>query len=605
MKINPKSEKGAITLIVLVTMFFLLAFLMSMYIGIANKAKSSAETTKQITQKYNNIGQADAIYDSYFADGEIIPITTVAELKKIASGEKITIDGKIYTFSENAYYALQNNLNLGGYYNEETKTWTADEDNEWIPLTSSFTGTLDGLGHTITGLYINNPESTKQGLFGTLKGTVKNLNILGSYINAKDYVGAIAGLNEGIIKNCYNKATIIGNNYVGGMAGNLTENIVNCYNTGTIIGTTNVTGGYFKSIETGEEIDVWSDKVLDENAYFVSGTYTATAPKGFKVSKNVFEQTIIDGMVIQDAEENEFVWIPVEITENDTKESISSFYRSDWVTDDANGGARGTTIYTDTEPNASNAWELEEYNEMVESVYNNRGFYIGRYEAGCTTPRALYAADDTSITDEQRTSKVIIKRDAYPYTYVGWGASTKDYTSDVIHTSKSVEYNQGKGAVFLSKQLYGKTDDEGKYGVVSTLCYGIQWDAILEFVKDETHGVVDSTTWGNYSENKLTIKRTTAQYFNNAQWVDIPDGGYYKSTAKLLTTGADDSFAAKNIYDIAGNCWEWTMEVKSSSRVNRGGGSNSGEPASSRDTRSFMPKDCLDNFTFRPSLYIK
>ena len=40
MKINPKSQKGAITLVVLVAMLFLTAFLMSMYIRIANKARN-------------------------------------------------------------------------------------------------------------------------------------------------------------------------------------------------------------------------------------------------------------------------------------------------------------------------------------------------------------------------------------------------------------------------------------------------------------------------------------------------------------------------------------------------------------------------------------
>ena len=311
MKINPKSEKGAITLIVLVGMLFLTTFLMSMYIATANKAQDSSETTKQIQEEYNNLEEANAIYDSYFADKEIIPIYTREQLEKIGSGEQITIDGKIYTFTPNGYYILKNDLDLGGYYNTSTNTWEVPDGKEWTALPSTFTGILDGLGHTITGLYINDSTASNQGLFGTLKGTVKNLNILGSYIKANESVGAIAGLNEGTIQNCKNKATVIGTNNVGGIAGNLTKNIVNCTNTGTIVGQANVTGGYFKSIETGETIDVWSDKVLEENAYFVSGTDTATAPKGFKVSKNIFEQTIEEGMVIQDEDGNEFVWVPV------------------------------------------------------------------------------------------------------------------------------------------------------------------------------------------------------------------------------------------------------------------------------------------------------
>ena len=198
MRANIKSEKGAITLVVLIGMLFLTAFLMSVYIGIAKKAQSSAETTKKIKEQYNNIGELNNIYDSYFANvDDIIPIYTVEQLKKIGSGEKFSIDGKVYTFSANAYYILKNDLNLGGAYNSSTNTWSGEQ---WTPITNSFTGILDGLGHTITGLYINN-SNNNQGLFGTLKGTVKNLIIGNSYVNGKTS-GLIAGKNEGTIENC-------------------------------------------------------------------------------------------------------------------------------------------------------------------------------------------------------------------------------------------------------------------------------------------------------------------------------------------------------------------------------------------------------------------
>lgn len=217
MRINPKSQKGAITLIVLVSMLFLTAFLMSMYIGIANKARTSAETTKQIAEKYNNLEEANDIYDSYFSQSEIIPIYTREHLEKIGSGESITINGKIYTFSPNGYYTLQNDLDLGGYYDETTKAWTALEEDEWFPLPLTdgtgnqykFTGILDGLGHSISGMYIDNPTGTNLGLFGILEGTVKNLTIIDGYINGQINIGAIAGTNNGTIKNCYDSAIIL------------------------------------------------------------------------------------------------------------------------------------------------------------------------------------------------------------------------------------------------------------------------------------------------------------------------------------------------------------------------------------------------------------
>lgn len=217
MKINPKSQKGAITLVVLIAMVFLISILMSMYIRYANKAQASAENTKQIAQIYNNINEANEIYNNYFSDGDIVPIYTRTHLEKIGSEEQVLINGKVYTFSSDAYYAIQNDINLGGYYDETLTEWTASENDEWepLPLTDEqgnqfeFTGILDGLGHTISGLYIDNEEGINQGLFGTLKGTVKNLNFIDGYIKGQSNIGIVAGTNEGKIENCSNSAMIL------------------------------------------------------------------------------------------------------------------------------------------------------------------------------------------------------------------------------------------------------------------------------------------------------------------------------------------------------------------------------------------------------------
>lgn len=600
-----KSERGAITLVVLVTMLFLIAFLMTMFLKVANKAQTSAETTEQIKQKYNNLGDTEIIYQSYFSDENIIPIYTVEQLKKIGSGEQVEINGKIYTFATNGYYVLETDLDLGGTYDEETDTWSG----EWESITNEFTGVLDGIGHEITGLYINN-SNDNQGLFGELNGTVKNLNISKGYIKANDYVGAIAGKNNGTIKNCYNQVTIEGKSYIGGIAGNLNEGMTDCYNTGLIIGENNVTGGYFKSITTGEILNnVWSDDILSENTYFVSGEATATAPKGFKVSKNVFEQTIKDGMVIQDSAGNEFVWIPVEVTKNDTKENIAVFYRSEWEEDESNGGKRGTsledsTIYTEPFENGYEEEEAE-YKTMLKSVYENKGFYIGRYQAGTESPRTK--------NTEGTTTNWVVQRDKYPYIYVCWGLSMATYTEDVNDTEN---INRGLGALALCKGFY-PTDPEdpnykGEVGVTCTLCYGVQWDTMLNFVKDEAHNVINSTTWGNYLNNAWRITREepigTSSPSVFSSWKPVYEMEEKTSDVNiLLTTGASDSFAAKNIYDVAGNVLEWTNEAYSTNkRVRRGGRYNIGGnecPASYRS--SISPNYCHNGLGFRPVLYIK
>ena len=298
----------------------------------------------------------------------------------------------------------------------------------------------------------------------------------------------------------------------------------------------------------------------------------ATIPKGFTVSGIKSEQTIEGGLVIYDIPEgitpdwsnpdsvktkyNQFVWIPVEVKSTDTENSIASFYRSEWTANASTGGERTTGLSTDyTEPDSTNDTTdktgiVDQITELTKSIYKHGGFYIGRYEAGSKTPR----------TSSSGVTEIGIKQDMYPYIYVKWGDSMSS-----IGTT---------GAVYLSNSLYNTNE----YGATSMLCTGACWDSMLDFIKDSKHSVKDSTTWGNY-KNSETFEITRGSYavydtsnytlgsFNNV-------GSKYskmKDTSILLTTGATERNCSKNIYDVAGNCWEWTTEsVSSGYRVSRG-----------------------------------
>jgi len=64
---------------------------------------------------------------------------------------------------------------------------------------ANFTGRLDGLGHAITGLTINLPNSYYVGLFGTLGSgaVVDNLSLAGAAVTGYEYVGTLAGQASG------------------------------------------------------------------------------------------------------------------------------------------------------------------------------------------------------------------------------------------------------------------------------------------------------------------------------------------------------------------------------------------------------------------------
>ena len=131
----------------------------------------------------------------------------------------------------------------------------------------------------------------------------------------------------------------------------------------------------------------------------------------------------------------------------------------------------------------------------------------------------------------------------YPYNHVKWGESMS---------------NIGKvGAVALSNSLYSSNN----YGATSMLCTGACWDSMMDFIKDKKD-VTNSTNWGNFMDAELEITRGKWALSTALNSFNTVEGTYKKEQNKsiLLTTGATERNSAKNIYDVAGNCQEWTTE---------------------------------------------
>lgn len=134
---------------------------------------------------------------------------------------------------------------------EGYENWSIENQpkNVLIPIGNSvipFTGSFDGAGHTIIGLYVFGASFT--GLFGFINGAViENIVIGKGLICATDSnTGAIVGGFDGegnIIRGCVNYANVIGNAYVGGIAGKYNSSasarltIENCANHGNVTAT--------------------------------------------------------------------------------------------------------------------------------------------------------------------------------------------------------------------------------------------------------------------------------------------------------------------------------------------------------------------------------
>ena len=100
-----------------------------------------------------------------------------------------------------------------GYYNSNTDK-------------ACYSGTFDGQGHSINGLYRKQPDEGKISFCGVIGGgTIKNVAIIDSYFEGKFDVGGITGLSyySGTIINCLYHGIVKGNKWVGGICGAVYE----------------------------------------------------------------------------------------------------------------------------------------------------------------------------------------------------------------------------------------------------------------------------------------------------------------------------------------------------------------------------------------------
>ncbi|MCF2593649.1 hypothetical protein I6E11_07545 [Bacteroides caecigallinarum] len=193
---------------------------------------------------YNNNGT----YSNMVMEGDYYLISTADELRLFASmvnGGQTSISAKLTAD------IVLNDI-------KDWESWeTTAPTNSWTPIGSNihqFTGTLDGDGHSISGIYINNSEEDRQGLVGYLGvgGTIQNLGVKASYIKGGNRVGGLCGQNSGTVTNCYNTGNVAGTKYVGGVCGeNYSGTVTNCYNTGSVTGTENYVGGVCGQNDSG------------------------------------------------------------------------------------------------------------------------------------------------------------------------------------------------------------------------------------------------------------------------------------------------------------------------------------------------------------------
>ena len=259
--------------------------------------------------------------------------------------------------------------------------------------------------------------------------------------------------------------------------------------------------------------------------------------------------TLEKGLVIKDSSGNEYVWI--EVPKGTTVYGDYGLGKTEFSSTDYTTIENKLKAYASPYNTTNDVWTSyyetglmeDEYNthkqRMLESIYTNGGFYIGRYETGIANS---YRYQNSSSTLSETP---VIKPNAYPFNFVS-----------------------GKQAQIIASGMAS-----GDY--TSSLMFGIQWDLVLKYMQvkgTETDELkTDSTIWGNYTNNEYDVINKKAKYFiNTGPWADATYSKE-KDIKTLLTTGANNNFFKQNIYDFGGNLSEWTFEFGEKDGKNVGG----------------------------------
>ena len=366
--------------------------------------------------------------------------------------------------------------------------------------------------------------------------------------------------------------------------------------------------------------------VLEDNKYMHVETDASgdkvPVPNGFVGSSVTGENEIDTGFVIYEGEEevtdsnvtdaqktrNQYVWIPVP--------DPSTFYGTD-----ANGkswgkiynyttGTNSSSTFDETTGTYANNWRESNGVMSISSStslrepdvlsYYDTPYYLRRY--GVSEDSML----DFLLRQQTDFKKMIYSVEKYGGFYIG-RYETGDLSKEQVVVQKGNTDIHSRSWYAMYEKC--KTLSDNNNNIETGMIWGNQWDRTLMWLmecnaKDETTGkskeevISDSTSWGNYYN-------ATFQYTNSSGVTATK----YENSSTRIPTGSTEYTKANNIYDLAGNVADWTMEADSTYfRVMRGGNSYYGDgddiPAVYRNGSGPSVGDGI-YFGFRAALYVK
>ena len=285
--------------------------------------------------------------------------------------------------------------------------------------------------------------------------------------------------------------------------------------------------------------------VADDTPYTTTnsdgGKDTAIIPQGFKVSEKEEEQTIETGLVVIAPDGSEFVWVPV--PENE----LNLFAEEDGTNDEnGNPNMRGK-LWKFTKNSVNTGTEIEysstSYREPdvvtdYDNDINNLNTINGILNINLQNATDLKALMQDEYNDIYNSVK------QYHGFYIG-RYETGDLSKDKVVSKKGNEDigNQNWYTMYAKEKKYATQLSGTK--IKSNMIYGSQWDATMRW-------------FAKSKDNNVSTYPVNAQNGVNASF-----SGNRKSTGSVGSVN--------NIYDMAGNVYDWTAESYFiSNRVLRG-----------------------------------
>ena len=279
-------------------------------------------------------------------------------------------------------------------------------------------------------------------------------------------------------------------------------------------------------------------------------------PEGFKVADDS-ASTVQGGVVVEDKDRNQFVWVPVA--------TIAEYKRTAYSPNVATEETDTATNSIKINYSSSNSDYFTEAMPEDEktSVETYKGFYIGRYEAGdkeSTEAHTLRSSNDVTKT-------VTIKANQAPYNYV----------------TRAQAKSLAEG--FKTQQGY-----KAKTKLVSSYA----WDTTIAFLQNVNSDYGSSSEEGNYYD-------TTFSY------TDITGAKKTKASNSQVLVPTGQTTPVCNIYDMGGNVYELTTESYSDTDrpcAERGGGYGGIFALGSAGDRSNYSGYARDDVGFRLTLFM-